>query len=738
MDAMKKITTLILFVLVLLIAGVYDTHARRTPDKIFRGSEDNQWNNPNNWDPPGVPNSSDNVLIPRDATVTAAGGTIECNRLVNNGNINGADNLQVANNLFNNSNGEINNVPNIEAGGVFNNGLIEGRENEALKIKGNNDNGGFFNNGIINAPGPDGIVNLQNPGEELQNFGQIFGGKVVMLHFRRIVNQEGKEIKAGENVYMYGDVSNLGEIGTDNEVGNQQFGGSVDIKALNTEGTGTVENKGTIRGGNGAPNTFGDSVFIESDMLGHSGTIIPGIRGEGEFVYDGYTMFWSRMITVDPSTYIHVGESSVSFTGNQVIFQPASENSYQKFMADQKPIIETDYLSIRGHGLTFRDLPANSFAAGYIRFETADDEDAFIDFSGLKEGPVFLNSPDQDAELISKKIIAPEIGLEALFSGGIFESIGGGYSSWEMTMVVPPVISNQGKTDSMLVFLRNQHERARTFEYKINSEEEWVRAVEAETRMLDPWESEGVYVVFDVPSDVSEIFRDEVIIQARIMGNTWQETRNTITAFPMDVSSVPMEDPDPFPAPITLVQPANDAQNVPLMTEFSWDEEENAVQYRFELSTDPLFEELVGDPVIDLDTHFSWTEELVDGETYYWRVRGENYSGPGEWSEVFQFHTGQASSGGTDELPGVFILLQNYPNPFNPVTSIPYVLPTSEYVEIRVYNIMGQQIASLVESHLEAGHHVVAFDGSGISSGVYFYRMKAGDFADVRQMLLIK
>jgi photosystem II stability/assembly factor-like uncharacterized protein len=88
--------------------------------------------------------------------------------------------------------------------------------------------------------------------------------------------------------------------------------------------------------------------------------------------------------------------------------------------------------------------------------------------------------------------------------------------------------------------------------------------------------------------------------------------------------------------------------------------------------------------------------------------------------------------------PVSFSLLQNYPNPFNPSTTIRYGLPQRSRVLLSVFNTFGQQVAVLVREEQEAGYHEVRFVGSGLSSGVYFYRLSAGDFVQTRKLLLLR
>jgi PKD repeat protein len=83
-------------------------------------------------------------------------------------------------------------------------------------------------------------------------------------------------------------------------------------------------------------------------------------------------------------------------------------------------------------------------------------------------------------------------------------------------------------------------------------------------------------------------------------------------------------------------------------------------------------------------------------------------------------------------------LLQNFPNPFNPATRISFELSDPTYVRLEVFNVAGQRVATLVDEHCEAGLHSVEFNASGLSSGIYFYRLTAGDVTQHRKMILLK
>ena len=90
------------------------------------------------------------------------------------------------------------------------------------------------------------------------------------------------------------------------------------------------------------------------------------------------------------------------------------------------------------------------------------------------------------------------------------------------------------------------------------------------------------------------------------------------------------------------------------------------------------------------------------------------------------------------EIPVDFVLNQNYPNPFNPSTKITFTLPKTETIKLQVYNTLGQMVGNLVEDKLQAGSHAVEFNTSHLPSGVYFYRLQAGEWVDVKKMIVLK
>jgi hypothetical protein len=89
-------------------------------------------------------------------------------------------------------------------------------------------------------------------------------------------------------------------------------------------------------------------------------------------------------------------------------------------------------------------------------------------------------------------------------------------------------------------------------------------------------------------------------------------------------------------------------------------------------------------------------------------------------------------------IPAEFVLEQNYPNPFNPVTTIHYSLPISGRVCVKVYNVLGQEVATLIDEVQEAGLKSLNYDASNLTSGVYFLRLISGDFTATKQIMLLR
>jgi len=89
-----------------------------------------------------------------------------------------------------------------------------------------------------------------------------------------------------------------------------------------------------------------------------------------------------------------------------------------------------------------------------------------------------------------------------------------------------------------------------------------------------------------------------------------------------------------------------------------------------------------------------------------------------------------------NKTPDKFVLFQNYPNPFNPATQISFDVQKKCHVFLRVYDILGKQVSTLVDRNMKAGHYNVEFNAAGLASGIYLYKIQMGDFSKTRKMLL--
>tara|TARA_R100000908_G_scaffold60755_1_gene38316 strand:- start:9799 stop:14193 length:4395 start_codon:yes stop_codon:yes gene_type:complete len=192
----------------------------------------------------------------------------------------------------------------------------------------------------------------------------------------------------------------------------------------------------------------------------------------------------------------------------------------------------------------------------------------------------------------------------------------------------------------------------------------------------------------------------------------------------------------PLPGAPELVSPENeDESRLPLR--FGWNETNFTESYDLQVSTADDFES----PVIDTSGVESLTLEtniLEEATTYYWRVRGVNRIGNGTWSEVMSFTTEALTSIEDEFVPDEFALHQNYPNPFNPTTNIQYDVKQAGEVRIRIYDITGRHIQTLVNERKNAGRYRVTFDAGSLASGIYLMRMESGSFLQIKKMTLIK
>jgi hypothetical protein len=133
----------------------------------------------------------------------------------------------------------------------------------------------------------------------------------------------------------------------------------------------------------------------------------------------------------------------------------------------------------------------------------------------------------------------------------------------------------------------------------------------------------------------------------------------------------------------------------------------------------------------DLPSTTVWSLAVID--TFVFAGTSNN----GVWRRTLSQLISSAPTSSTT-LPAISLLAQNFPNPFNPSTTIKYELRQAVHVKLTVYDILSREVSVLVNDGRDAGVHEVNFDGSNLASGVYFYRLQAGDYVATKRLLLLK
>lgn len=128
--------------------------------------------------------------------------------------------------------------------------------------------------------------------------------------------------------------------------------------------------------------------------------------------------------------------------------------------------------------------------------------------------------------------------------------------------------------------------------------------------------------------------------------------------------------------------------------------------------------------------NYSFTDRSLNTGVYLYRLKQVDYNG------TYQYY--YLNNEVTVGIPNKYNLYQNYPNPFNPVTVINYDLPKANDVELSLFDITGRRVMSIVNETQEAGYYSVRIDGSGLSSGAYFYTLRTNDFSSTKRMFLVK
>ena len=188
-----------------------------------------------------------------------------------------------------------------------------------------------------------------------------------------------------------------------------------------------------------------------------------------------------------------------------------------------------------------------------------------------------------------------------------------------------------------------------------------------------------------------------------------------------------------------------DTANVPLTPILDWNNVPSAMSYRVQVSASPTFTSTIINAVVNVSQYKVPSGILNYSSHYYWRVNATNTGGTSPWSPACSFNTIVQSGIGiiSSEFPTENKLYNNYPNPFNPKTKIRFDIPRWRgaggwIVLLKVYDIMGREVQTLVNEKLQPGTYETTFDGSNLNSGIYFYQMVSGDFKQTRKLILLK
>ena len=172
-----------------------------------------------------------------------------------------------------------------------------------------------------------------------------------------------------------------------------------------------------------------------------------------------------------------------------------------------------------------------------------------------------------------------------------------------------------------------------------------------------------------------------------------------------------------------------------------WNKNKFAQTFRLQIATDSMFQ----NPVLDISS-ITDTSIIVNMSSnksnYYWHVQSDNNSndvgGYSGFSETWKFTNSVITQVKNSNIPTSYSLSQNYPNPFNPSTVINYEIPKTSHGKLNIYDILGREVANLVNETKPAGYYSIVYNARNLTSGVYFYRVQADNFTSVKKMILIK
>lgn len=193
----------------------------------------------------------------------------------------------------------------------------------------------------------------------------------------------------------------------------------------------------------------------------------------------------------------------------------------------------------------------------------------------------------------------------------------------------------------------------------------------------------------------------------------------------------------------TLISPSDGANGISTTPVLDWSDVASATTYGVQVSTNPNFTStIINISNLAASTYTILSGVLGNNVTYFWRANASNGLGTSPFSLVRFFTTALVGVINTQEIPLSFNLYQNYPNPFNPVTKIRFDIPAANSsngnIKLVLYDVNGREISTLLNEGYTAGIWEVDFNAENLSSGLYFYKLTAGQNTAINKMILIK
>ena len=460
------------------------------------------------------------------------------------------------------------------------------------------------------------------------------------------------------------------------------------------------------------------------------------LSGQGYIIdlsSDGKTLLMS-----EPSGWFSLGQSKV--------YNWITENNAFVWQQLDNVMVGTGYSSFDRLGATnslsadgsIIALGSTCFQCEYVKTYGIEDKDPFYR-TVQYEIQVSTDSTFESVDFQAQNIDSTEYQFTEMVENDTYHFwrvrslSNGNYGPWSdikrfSTYVSPGVTTlNSPQNEESLVekvndFVWEKENFSEQYNVQISSDE-------FDTFVIDTLVTDTTFNVELTSNNVSFVWRVKGI--NTVNEGEWSDSWSFTTNF------------SPLEVPETLI-PFENQENVGTLAEFKWAATEDAIGYDLQISTDSLFTGTVtGIDNID-STSITLPAPLSQNTAYFWRIRSlsEDETLHSSWSTPLKFSTGVRTNIETEGIPREFRLLQNYPNPFNPSTQIDFELPSSMDVKLEVFNILGQKIAVLVNTKLNAGAYSFEFNAASqtaqLSSGVYLYRLTTSEFSQTRMMNLAK